>query len=107
MNRPPEISDDQRREYGLRAVAARQKRAQFKRRLKQGSISVTEALAKLDDPDIDRLKVEEFIAALPGIGETRARRIMAELQINPRRRLKGLGNRQLSRLQEYLMNNYD
>ena len=87
----PEITDEQRREYLRRAMWARQRRAQLKANMKSGRLGVK---AALEHPDAQRMRVSEFLAAMPGCGKTRARAVMDRIGISPRRRVQGLVIRQ-------------
>lgn len=87
----PQITDEQRREALRKAMWARQRRAQLKANMKGGKIGVK---AALEHPDAQRMKVLEFLAAMPGFGKTRARAVMDRIGISPRRRVQGLGIRQ-------------
>lgn len=102
MNKPPDITDEQRQEAAKLAIEARRKRALTKKQLKSGVITFEEVINQADDKAIGRIKIFDFISSLPGIGETKARRIMSELRISQRKRLMGLGNRQLSSLRARL-----
>jgi len=57
-----------------------------------------------DDPDgvEGRLRVTEFLGAIPAIGRTKTERIMDELQISPAKRLGGLGRLQRRRLRGFV-----
>lgn len=87
----PEITDEQRREYLRRAMWARQRRAQLKASMKSGRLGVK---AALEHPDAQRMRVSEFLAALPGMGQARASALMDRFNISRTRRVQGLGIRQ-------------
>ena len=53
-------------------------------------------------PVIDKLKVKDMIASLPGYGKAKVAKIMEELGISETRRIKGLGTRQREALIEKL-----
>jgi guanylate kinase len=57
-----------------------------------------------DEPDgvEGRLRVTEFLGAIPAIGRTKTERIMDELQISPAKRLGGLGRLQRRRLRGFV-----
>ncbi len=54
------------------------------------------------DDVVGRMKVSTFIETLPGYGKAKAEKIMGELKIAESRRLRGLGERQLSALLDRL-----
>lgn len=54
-----------------------------------------------DDPVVNRMKIEEVIRAMPGIGTAKATKIMEKLEIASNRRIKGLGSIQSRNLIEY------
>ena len=99
----PHLSQEQRADARVKAVAARAVRSQAKQDLKTGQLSVGALLsAALDEPALDRLRVSDLLEALPGIGKVRATVIMSELGIAPTRRVRGLGVHQRRALVEYL-----
>lgn len=55
-----------------------------------------------DDPLVSKMKVKEFLQAIPGIGGAKADKIMHDMDIPGNRRLGGLGIRQAEALLEYL-----
>ena len=55
-----------------------------------------------DDPLVSKMKVKEFLQAIPGIGGAKADKIMHDVDIPGNRRLGGLGIRQAEALLEYL-----
>ncbi len=80
-----------------RAVALRQARAQLKKDIKSGKRHPMEVF----DQGIDRenqvvqgLRVDWFLRSLPGWGETKAKRFLADVGISPRLTLGGLRIRQ-------------
>lgn len=99
----PQLSQQDRAEARMKALAARALRSQAKQDLKSGRITVAAVLAAAaDEPALDRLKVCELLEALPGIGKVRATVIMSELGIAPTRRVRGLGVHQRRALVEHL-----
>ena len=99
----PQLSQQERAEARIKAIAARALRSQAKLDLKQGLINVAAVLdAAASEPALDRLKVCELLEALPGIGKVRATVIMSELGIAPTRRVRGLGVHQRRALIDYL-----
>lgn len=102
MNTLPTLTTEQRRANLERAKAARRARAELRRDLKTGRIAPADAL---DDPRAQRLYVRQFLASLPGVAQKRAGEIMCRLDIDPSRRVNGLGSRQRERLIEMLSTN--
>lgn len=98
----PKLSADERAKALEKAKAARAKRAQVRDDLKSGKLSVKQVLDMRDDDVVGRMKVSTFIETLPGYGKAKAEKIMAELKIAESRRLRGLGERQLTALLDRL-----
>ena len=98
----PKLSADERAKALEKAKAARAKRAQIRDDLKSGKLSVKQVLDMRGDDVVGRMKVSTFIETLPGSGKAKAEKIMGELKIAESRRLRGLGERQLSALLDRL-----
>jgi len=94
----PNLSDAERRAALKKAAEARQARAELKRRLKGGKVSLREVLSKSDDPIVGRMKVGNLLESLPGVGKARASKKMKDLDISPTRRVQGLGANQRQNL---------
>ncbi|WP_070380817.1 integration host factor, actinobacterial type [Rhodococcus sp. WMMA185] len=91
----PQLTDEQRAAALEKAAAARRARAELKDKLKSGDITLKQVLSKADVDDIiGKTKVSAILEALPKIGKVKAQEIMANLEIAPTRRLRGLGDRQ-------------
>lgn len=92
MAQPPKLTDEQRAKALEKAAEARRVRAEAKELLKTGSMSLKELFERADSDDLMAgLKVESLIAALPGTGKIKAKRLMEELGIAENRRIRGLG----------------
>lgn len=89
----PQITDEQRKAALEKAKIARQKRADTRKMLKEGTISIEEVLNTTDEALL-RMKVTSLIEGLPGYGKRKAEVLMKQLSISPNRRIKGLGSRQ-------------
>lgn len=89
----PKISEEQRAANLRKAAEARRARAELRGRLKRGEVPPTSVLDS-SDPAALRLPVRAFLESLPGIGKSKAARIMDELEISDGRRIQGLGVRQ-------------
>ena len=99
MNRPPPLTDEQRRQALLKAAEARRLRAEIKELLKMGSLSLEDLLERSDtDESLGRMKVLAVLESLPRLGKVKARRTMEEIGISESRRLRGLGPQQRASL---------
>ena len=98
----PKLTAEERAQALEKAKAARAKRAQIREDLKGGKLSVKQVLDMRGDDVVGRMKVSTFIETLPGYGKAKAEKVMAELKIAESRRLRGLGERQLSALLDRL-----
>ena len=95
MAQPPKLTDEQRKAALAKAAEARRVRAETKELLKTGSLRISELFAKAAEDDLlAGLKVESLIAAMPGTGKIKAKRMMESLGISENRRIRGLGDRQ-------------
>ena len=95
----PVLTDEQRREALKKAAIARQARAELKKKLKNGKMTLKDVLDKAPgDPIIGRMKVGNLLEALPGVGKARATKKMEDLEISSTRRVQGLGSNQKQNL---------
>jgi signal recognition particle GTPase len=95
MPQPPQLTDEQRRAALEKAAEARRVRAETKELLKTGSLTFPELMEQVESDELlGGLKVERVIAAMPGLGKIKAKRMMESLGIAENRRLRGLGDRQ-------------
>jgi hypothetical protein len=95
MPQPPALTPEQRQAALVKAAEARRARAELKEKLKMGSITLSELLARAEENDhIGKMKVLAVIEALPGVGKVKARRTMDEIGIADTRRVRGLGEQQ-------------
>ena len=103
MANPPALTPEQRTAALQKAAEARAARAELKEKLKMGSVTLSEALAKADSNDvIGKLKVVAMLESLPGVGKVKARRIMEDIGISESRRVRGLGPQQRQALLDQL-----
>ena len=80
-----------------RALAARQQRAQIKRDLRSGALTIDAVLGeRLADPVVGRMRVTDLLESLPGIGPVRAADVLSRCSIASSRRLRGLGEHQVA-----------
>lgn len=86
------------------AVAARQARAELKRKLREGEISPLKVLeyARVPGHAAEKLRITDYLLSFPAIGAVKAERIREDLQISERKRLGGLGDLQRERLESFV-----
>lgn len=96
---PPSLTQEQRVEASRLAVANRRRRAEVKRQIKEGSLSLQELfdLAAREEC-VAQMRAYDLISALPAIGEVKAERIMRQANIAKTRRIRGLGPKQRAEL---------
>jgi DNA uptake protein ComE-like DNA-binding protein len=103
MAQPPVLTPEQRTAALKKAAEARTARAELKEKLKMGSVTLSEALAKADSDDvIGNMRVLAMLEALPGVGKVKARRLMEDIEIAENRKVRGLGPKQRTALLEQL-----
>jgi len=101
MATPPALTPEQRANALAKAAEARAARAEFKNKLKLGSVSLSEALND-SSATVGKLKVVSLLESLPGVGKVKARKVMEEVGIADNRRVQGLGAQQKNALLEQL-----
>jgi DNA uptake protein ComE-like DNA-binding protein len=101
MATPPQLTPEQRANALAKAAEARAARAELKKQLKMGSVSLAEALSSTDST-VGKLKVQSLLESLPGVGKVKARKIMEDIGIADNRRVQGLGQQQKAALLEQL-----
>jgi len=100
---PPARTAAEREEALVRAAHARAVRAELKAEVAAGNVSLAEVMARADDDEVvANIKLLTLLEAVPNIGKVRSRRLLGELGISERRRLRGVGSRQRARLLERL-----
>lgn len=95
---PPKLTKEERLAALEAAKVARVKRAEVKKKLASGEMSVEEAISMKDDEIVGRLKVVDMIEAVRGFGSAKSEKLMKEIGIAKNRRLKGLGWKQAKEL---------
>jgi len=103
-NPPPNLSDSERIQAGQRAIAARRDRASMKIDIANRTKTIFDAI---NDPrqGIQRMRVSELLAAVPGVGKRRTFLLMEKLKISEGRRIGGLGPNQIAALrEEFILN---
>jgi hypothetical protein len=93
----PERSLVQRMEALNRANQIRTRRAQLKRSLKAGRMSIDKLL--LDPPEyVETAKVFDMLLAVPKYGRVKVNKILSQCRISPSKTIGGLSERQRSEL---------
>ena len=97
----PERSRDQRLEALNRANVIRIKRAEVKRDLKAGRVTIVDLL--LDPPAfMATAKIIDFLLATPKVGRVKANKIVQRCRISPSKTIGGLSERQRRELVDLL-----
>lgn len=97
---PPRVD---RQRAGHVALAARRERAEAKSAVANEQLSPIALLhAASTNGTLGRLRCDEFLRSIPGIGHKKAIRILEHLGLSAGKRLGGLGSRQRTRLVEFL-----
>ncbi|GAA1611327.1 guanylate kinase [Leucobacter chromiireducens] len=86
------------------AIAARQARAELKRRLRNGELSPLRVLeqSRVPGSPAATLRITDFLLSFPAIGVVKAERVREQLDISERKRLGGLGALQRERLERFV-----
>ncbi len=93
----PERSLNQRMDALQRANQIRTRRAQLKRDLKGGRVSIQKLL--LDPPDfLETAKVFDMLLAVPKYGRVKANKVLQQCRIAPSKTIGGLSERQRTEL---------
>ena len=93
----PERSLVQRMDALQRANQIRTRRAQLKRDLKAGRVSIHDLL--LDPPDyLETAKVFDMLLAVPKYGRVKVNKILVTCRISPSKTIGGLSERQRNEL---------
>lgn len=90
----PPMTPEKRAEALAKAAKARTERSEIKGRLKAGRVSLAEVLADSKNDIVGKMKVTDLLAAMPGLGKVRVQQLMERLDIDQKRRVRGLGDRQ-------------
>jgi hypothetical protein len=81
------------------AVANRRRRAEVKRLVKAGDLSLEELFGLAEREEcVAQMRAFDLISALPAIGEVKAQKIMTRASIARSRRIRGLGPKQRAEL---------
>lgn len=96
---PPSLSQEQRVAASKLAVANRRRRAEVKRMVKVGELSLADLFdLAAGEECVAQMRAFDLISALPTIGEVKAKRIMQDAAIAKTRRVRGLGPKQRAEL---------
>ena len=96
----PPLTPEQRQAALDKAAASRRERAEVKNRLKHSGASITEVLRDGESNEvIGKMRVLDLLQSMPGLGKVRARQVMERLGIAERRRVRGLGSKQVAALE--------
>ena len=95
----PPLTPEQRSAALEKAAASRRERAEVKHRLKHSGASLSQVIETGTSNDvIGKMRVVELLQSVPGLGRVRARQVMQRLGIAESRRVRGLGQNQVSAL---------
>src|SRR5246500_5346241 len=93
----PERSLNQRMDALARANQIRIKRAQLKRDLKAGRVSIHDLL--LEPPEyVETAKVFDMLLAVPKYGRVKVNKVLVQCRISPSKTIGGLSQRQRTEL---------
>jgi len=99
----PKLTPEEKMEALAKAQRMRSERAELRKKLKKGEITLKEILEQADsDEIISKMRVIYLLQSLPKIGKIRSKKLMEEIGINESRRIQGLGVRQKEALLERL-----
>ena len=99
------LMDPEKRKLALEAArVARLKHADFKKSLKESTVDPITALTQAleDKKGVGKVRVKQFLSALPGCGPKSVEKALTELKIDESRRIAGLGKNQKDLLVEFL-----
>ena len=97
----PERSHIQRMDALQRANEIRTQRAQLKRDLRAGKLSIDQLL--LDPPEyLETAKVFDMLLAVPKYGRVKANKILQQCRISPSKTVGGLSERQRTEIVDLL-----
>lgn len=94
----PKLTPDERRLALEKAQRLRKERAEIRRQLKEGELTLAELLAQEPDEITGRMRVDHILQSLPSVGKKIASKIMDEIGIAESKRLGGLSPRQHTEL---------
>ena len=99
----PPRTDVERTQALQRALEVRRERAQLRADLRERRIRAVDIVRNSDSRAAwGALHVMWLLKAVPGFGDVRAERVMADIGISHSRRIQGLGERQRAELIDHL-----
>jgi hypothetical protein len=103
MSQPPDLTPEQRQAALAKAAAARSARADVRKRLSEGALTLQGVLDEAEGNElVAGMKVKAVLTAVPGLGKIKTIRLMERLGIAENRRIRGLGPRQRQALLDEL-----
>lgn len=94
----PRLTAAERGKALAKAQQMRSRRAEVRRELKEGKLSLAKVLEQADDEIIGKMRVKYLLESLPQVGKITAAKLMQEVGIDEVRRVQGLGSRQKAEL---------
>ena len=95
----PPLTPEQRSAALEKAAQARRERASVKNRLKYAQGDLGEVITEGKQNDvIGKMRVSALLESMPGVGRVKARALMEEIGISESRRVRGLGQNQITAL---------
>ena len=94
----PKLTPEEKRRALAKAQEMRSRRAQLRRELKSGAITLAEVLAREDDEAVQKMRVSYLLQSLPHVGKVTTDKVMQDIGIHENRRVQGLGPRQRMQL---------
>ena len=95
----PPLTPEQRAAALEKAAASRRERAEVKHRLKHSGASLSQVITDGRSNDvIGKMRVSALLESMPGVGRVKAKALMEEIGISESRRVRGLGQNQISAL---------
>ena len=95
----PPLTPEQRSAALEKAAEARRERASVKNRLKYAQGDLGEVITEGKSNDvIGKMRVSALLESMPGVGRVKAKALMEEIGISESRRVRGLGQNQISAL---------
>lgn len=95
----PEMTPEQRADGLRKAAESRAARSAALARVRSGEVTIADVLDS-DDSPLLAVPVRRVLLAVPRVGTARADKILAELGINKKRRIRGLGVQQRAILRD-------
>lgn len=90
----PPRTPEQLQEALAKAAIVRSMRAELKKELKRGTVTLADVLARRDDAIVGGTRVTDVLQSFPRIGVIGASEIMRRSGISSTRRVRGLGRKQ-------------